>query len=190
MKLDTMSKKIHALHYSIKGFVSVIILVSILMASGCLDSHSIKNQTSDITVRVTDIPTLITTMSTTSFSTTCPTSIAEPYWIKINRISDISIGHPVLINGSTNIPIGKNLSIRMIPHMPPHSRYAPPEINGEVEISGNVNCSNFFTYNSNVTDLIENNNRSLIDVEVYSLDFNLSGYNYPANLSEFYITRH
>ena len=165
--------------------VLCIMIIGVLLAAGCLGQTS-GNQATVTTITVTSAP-MVTTMTVAPVPAPCPPPANRSYWIRINPIVNVTYGNPVFISGLTNLPEGETLHVRISPYMPPHSRYAPPVIDREVIIRRSENCTNNFTYFTDVTNLNEDYNGSRIDVEVYSLDFNLTGYNFPAHLSEFYL---
>lgn len=174
-----MMKQINIMPLSVESSF-FIILVSMLIVTGCVDQTMIKDQTGNLTTTLTGatIPVITT-------PTTCPELANGSYWITINPISNVSAGTPVFINGTTNIPEKDSLNIdiaryqfRALPH------YVPPNVSGVVIIKKNENCSNIFSYNLNTTDL---GGAGKIAVDVYSLNINLPGYNSPENQTEFYI---
>ena len=165
----------------------LILLGCLLSATGCVSESTVKNQLSNTTDVVTSIPIVMPITLVTPIPTECPVPGNGSYWINIDPISNVSVGNPVFINGTTNIPAGMDLNFeiskvqwRALPH------YTPPHVSGIVEIIRTDDCTNKFSFFSNTSDL---GDLSLFEVYVWTEDTHLSGYNFPANRSEFYIIR-
>jgi hypothetical protein len=166
--------------------VLLLLVVCVLLAAGCIGQTAGEKQTNNAPVPATSIMRDLTTTLITPVPIICPTPEPGSYWIRINPMSNVSIGDPILVNGMTNIPSGMILNItisqyqfRALPH------YEPSSVSGTVEIKKTGICTNSFSYHSNSTEYLGVHE---IEVEVYSLDKSLNGNNYPANLSKFYIS--
>jgi hypothetical protein len=161
-----------------------IVLAGVLLVAGCMTKPAAENQMSNITVAVTSAPTIIATTHIMPIPTMCPLPANGSFWIKINPISNVSMGNPVFINGTTNIPAGIYLDFLIgqqeYRSPPPHSE--PPQVSGIVKIIKTESCANKFSFYSNTTVFVGPE----LFVSVWTKDKNFSGYNYPANSSVFY----
>ncbi len=166
--------------------VALILLVAaMLLAAGCTSQTPAINQTYPATATFTNIPA-VTTAPVTTIPSICPAPADGSYWIMINPISNVTAGGRVLVNGSTNIPAGGLLNVTLF--HPARQKTTVPRMKGTVSIVKNGNCTNMFALifdgsnYSNFTSFIS------MEVEVYSTDETLPGYNYPGNLTKFLIT--
>jgi hypothetical protein len=167
-----------------------LIVVCAIIITGCVSQT--RNERSNITIslskEVPSYPTVRTTALVTPTPKECPVPRNGSYWIAIDPISNVSMGNPVFINGSTNIPTGivLNFDISKVQWRASPSSDMLSHVSGIINIKKTDNCTNQFSIFSNTTDL---GGPNLFEVFVWTEATYLNGPNFPDNRSEFYIIR-
>jgi len=162
----------------------LILLGCLLSATGCVSESTVKNQLSNPTDMITSILTVMPTTLVTQIPTECPVPGNGSYWIKIDPINNVSIGNPVFVSGTTNIPAGVELDFeihndqfRALPHS------QPPYILGKVKIPISEGCFNKFSFYSNTTALTRAGMYIVVLAWIDERKFS----KFPSAASEFYI---
>jgi hypothetical protein len=162
----------------------LILLGCLLSATGCVSESTVKNQLSNPTDMITSILTVMPTTLVTQIPTECPVPGNGSYWIKIDPINNVSIGNPVFVSGTTNIPAGVELDFeihndqfRALPHS------QPPYILGKVKIPISEGCINKFSFYSNTRALTRAGTYIMVLAWIDQRKFS----EFPSAASEFYI---
>ena len=118
---------------------------------GCVTQSSADNPDSRIiAVNRTELPTPEVINSTTIIPTVCPSSANQSYWIKINPIGNVTIGELILVDGTTNIPVGTTLTSDIYYESFTPGIVSPTRsIRGFAEVRETDNCINNFTFQAN-----------------------------------------
>lgn len=170
----------------------LILLGCLLSATGCVSESTVKYQLSNTTDMITSIPTVMPTTLVTPIPTECPVPGNGSYWIKIDPINNVSIGNPVFVSGTTNIPAGMDLNFLIgeqeFRSSPPHSK--PREILGLVKINKTETCTNTFSIYSNTAVFVQ----PILFVDIWTTDKKFSGNddsgnNSPSNYTSFSVSR-
>ncbi|OPY37109.1 MAG: hypothetical protein A4E35_01573 [Methanoregula sp. PtaU1.Bin051] len=165
-------------------FALLFLIVCVLLAAGCISQPSAEHPLNTTSTAITNALASTTTMPITEVPTECPVPANGTYWIMIDPIGNVTLGNPVSIEGTTNIPVGYILKVFIFPHSSPHSKWIFKGINGDVTIMRGINCSNVFSSHFDTSAMKAPH---LVLVEVYSDDPSLQGYNFTANRSQFYV---
>jgi hypothetical protein len=162
----------------------MLVMVSVLLAAGCMNQTTTINQTYPPMTTFTNTPA-VTSVPVPTISAICPSPANGSYWIMITPIGNMTSGDLVLVNGSTNIPAGGLLNV-WLSH-PSRQKTAIPTMKGNVSMVKNGNCTNTFALIFDTPELNVGLKGTNMVVEVYSSDVTLPGYNYPANRTEFHL---
>jgi hypothetical protein len=169
-------------------FPTIIILLLVtaaVSAAGCTGQPAGEKQTADIPVPAIRVMKDPAPASVTTVPTICPVPAAGSYWIRINPVNNVSVGDPIVVKGTTNIPAGMVLNVtvshyqfRALPH------YVPPSVSATVVIQKTDTCINSFSGASNSSGYL---GAGEAGAEVYSPDQTLNGHDYPANITMFFV---
>lgn len=124
----------------------VLVMVAVLLATGCAGQPVAEKQMSNTTGTVTNTPTVEKTILILPVPTECPVPVNGSYWIKINPISEIHRGDQIFISGTTSLQKETPLELMVYPSFPSHQKCSTSNLYSRpIKINEGANCTNVFS---------------------------------------------
>jgi len=132
----------------------MLVMVTVLLAAGCMGELATEKQMSNTTEPVTNTPAVVTITLITPVSTECSAPVNGSHWIKINPISEIHRGDQIFITGTTSLPKETPLELRVYPSFRLHQKCSTSNLfSRPIKINEGINCSNVFSTSFDTTGI-------------------------------------
>ena len=134
----------------------VLVMVVVLLAAGCAGQPAGKPPVNMKTVTESPVPANVTMASVIPVGTTCSVHPNGSSWITLNPTDRIERGEAIRINGTTNVPAGKHLTLYMYSSdIHPHCRCCyDDELAADVIVRSNRGCENTFSLWFDTTNFV------------------------------------